>query len=126
VTTAQPISNAGNASPAATTISFRAQAEDLAALDALCAYWQLDHSATIRRLLRLAALSPKVRHALDYAAELELGIPVPAKKWRVLRQWSGLIPNVGHLDLICDDVLGTGAARDLVAALLAHDLVEPL
>jgi nitrite reductase/ring-hydroxylating ferredoxin subunit len=120
---AQPSSNAGPSS----FVGFRADAGDEAALDAVCAHWQLNRSEALRRLVRLAAVSGKVRYAVDREAEVHLGVPCPARKWQVVRSWHGLIANLGHYDFRDGDVLdGRTTARDLIDALLARGLVEPL
>jgi hypothetical protein len=96
--------------------------EDLAALAQLGAYWGLNATEVIRRLLRLAALSPKVRYGIDREAEVHLGVPCPARRWQVRTSWHGLIANLGHYDLLD----GRTTARDLIDALLARGLIEPL
>lgn len=117
--------NAGPTRPA--IIGFRADAQDHAALVQLGQYWGLNATDVIRRLLRMAALSGKVRHSIDTAAQDLMGIPMPAKRYQLRSDWHGLIAGLGHYDFRCGDVIdGKVAARDLIDALLARDLLEPL
>jgi len=64
------------APPRAQRLSIRLSPEELAALDALAARFALDRSATVRRLLALAAPGPVGLH--DHGCFLALPGPCPS------------------------------------------------
>jgi hypothetical protein len=100
-TTQQPTNPAAvptsPATPAAgVVISTRFDAELVAALDELGAAWKLDHSGTLRKLVRAAKASEKVRAAIDDADYKWSRVLPHAPKYKLMSPWAGLIGIVHH------------------------------
>jgi hypothetical protein len=95
VSTPQPPSNAGT-SPAPTNVGFRADEQDRAALDELCAQWKLNGSEVLRRLVRAAHRSERVRSAIEDADYTWSPTLPHATRYKLMSAWTGLIGIVHH------------------------------
>ncbi len=84
------------ATPAGVVVSTRFDAELVAALDELGAAYKLDHSGTLRKLVRAVAKSPKVRAAIEDADFTWSRVLPHATKYKLRADWHGLIGIVEH------------------------------